>query len=140
MAEGISANGGALSFGNYRSRFKVKVNNYEYMGARYNLRSHDEFTRLHKNGGLLYESVPGSRVRDLVASAESVSFGVEGAGSAQIILEMEPNAKYKIFIDDVTLDSNAVSNSSGKINFSLSLDESPRWVKVEKVKKADKTP
>ena len=132
MTEAISANGGALNFGNYRSRYKVKVNNYEYMGAGYNLRTHDEFTRLQKNGGLLYESVPGSRVREMRVFADGASFGVEGAGCAQIILELEPNTKYKIFIDGVTVDSNAISNSADKINFSLPLEESPRWIKVEK--------
>jgi hypothetical protein len=132
MTEGISVNGDAISFGDYRSRFKVKINDYEYMGARYSLRTHGEMTRLQKNGELLYESVPGSRVRDLRLDERSASFGVEGDGCAQIILELKPNTKYRVFIDDVTVDSNAVSNSSGKINFSLPLEERPHWIKVER--------
>ena len=43
-------------------------------------------TKLEKNGLFLYESVPGTSVSHFQETADGVSFEVEGADDAQLII------------------------------------------------------
>ena len=56
---------GTISFGNYETDVKQKVNDYKVGGDLYTLRTYKEATRLEKNSKLLIETVPGAAVHNL---------------------------------------------------------------------------
>jgi len=122
----------SLSFGNYQSEEKIKINDFEHLGDNYVLRTSKEMNRLQKNGGLLIESIPGSSIHYFNAGDEKIVFDAYGFKSTQITLELEPNTKYRIVIDDVVIDGSVTSNSSGKISFSTNLNEGKHNILIEK--------
>ena len=55
-------NDGTLSFGDYTLTSKTKLENFEFQGDLYKVKTFAEITKLEKNGMLIYESVPGTAV------------------------------------------------------------------------------
>ena len=94
---------GTLSFGAYELAEKAKKSDYEYKGDLYKVKTFDEITKLEKNGMFIYESVPGTAVHHFHSTQNGVSFEVEGKEDAQIILGLEDNAEYKIYINDTNV-------------------------------------
>ncbi|EEX21108.1 hypothetical protein BLAHAN_06211 [Blautia hansenii DSM 20583] len=90
---------GKISFGNYELAQKSKVSDFEYDGDIYKVKTYKEITKLERNGMFVYESVPGTTVLDLEEKEDKMSFAVEGPQDAQITVEMEEDAEYKIVID-----------------------------------------
>ena len=86
---------GTLSFGNYELDTKSKLQDFEYEGDLYKVKTFKEITKLEKNGMFVYESVPGTAVFNFVANDKKVSFDVEGKDDSQITLELEPEKEYK---------------------------------------------
>ena len=127
----ISNQGNAISFGGYETEEKQKADGYDVAGDIYSVRTHSEVTRLEKNGGLLFESVPGSEVRDFVAGERSVSFSARGAGDTRITLGLEAETGYHITVGDTV--GGARSNLSGKVSFSAELSQDPLAVYIEKI-------
>ncbi|MDR1532530.1 MAG: endosialidase [Clostridiales bacterium] len=136
-----------ISFGSYAVKRKQKADGFEVNGNIYNVKTHNEITRLEKNSKLLFESVPGSAVRHFKASevpappevpvppevlVPVVSFELEGAGDTKVTLELEPSQEYRIFINGADVGS-AKSNISGKVNFSVYLSADPQAIRIEKV-------
>ena len=81
----------------------------------------------------VYESVPGTAVHHFHSTATGVSFEVEGREDAQIILGLEEDAEYKIYIDDVNAGT-MTTQLGGKLVLSVEIgavDEVP--VKVVKL-------
>ena len=118
---GIRANGdGSISFGDYAAKEKIKVNEFEFNGDVYRLKTHAEVTRLEKNGGLYLETVPGAVIHGLLASPAGLSFRAEGAGDTHITINLEPLADYDLSVGG---ESRGTMNtgSSGKFIFSVSL-------------------
>lgn len=64
----------SLSFGNYSVSEKQKVNNFEALGDIYKVKTHNQITRLEKNGKLLVETVPGATIRNLKISEKRLLF------------------------------------------------------------------
>lgn len=62
-----------------------------------------------------------------------VSFEVEGNGSSQITMELEPATDYKLIISDVTV-GNIRSTVSGKLSFSVDCAKEAQTVEIKKVK------
>lgn len=120
-----------LSFGNYSVKEKQKVSDFEVAGDIYKVRTHNEVTRLSKNGKLLLETVPGASVHNLKVSEKLTSFLIEGFEDTQITLELEPETSYTIYVDDVNIGKEK-SNLSGKISFSTELNSNIQKVKIEK--------
>lgn len=56
---------GTISFGNYLLDTKTKLDNVEYNGDIYKVKTFKEITKLEKNGMFVYESVPGTTVHNL---------------------------------------------------------------------------
>ena len=112
---------GTLSFGAYELAEKAKKSDYEYKGDLYKVKTFDEITKLEKNGMFIYESVPGTAVHHFHSTQNGVSFEVEGKEDAQIILGLEDNAEYKIYINDTNV-GKMVTQMGGKLVLSVEID------------------
>ena len=123
---------GTLSFGDYSLSSKTKLDNFEFEGDIYKVKTFAEITKLERNGMFVYESVPGSAVEHFKATAEGVSFEVSAAGDVQFTLELEPARADRVMI--VEGYSGAMStNLSGKLSVSAELNPEERAaVKVVK--------
>ncbi len=111
---------GTLSFGDYSLDAKTKLSDFPFDGDTYKVKTFKEITRLEKNGGVIYESVPGSAVHDFKQGENVLSFSVEAPDDIQITLELLPEKEYKVLVDDINI-GRMKSNLGGKINFSLSV-------------------
>ena len=124
---------GTISFGDYEKNQKSKVSDYQHQGDMYKVKTFKEITKLERNGMFVYESVPGTAVHHFHSTANGVSFEVEGREDAQIILGLEEDAEYKIYIDDVNAGT-MTTQLGGKLVLSVEIgavDEVP--VKVVKL-------
>ena len=124
---------GTISFGDYELNQKSKLSDYQYQGDMYKVKTYKEITKLERNGMFVYESVPGTAVHHFPSTANGVSFEVEGREDAQIILGLEEDAEYKIYIDDVNAGT-MTTQLGGKLVLSVEIgavDEVP--VKVVKL-------
>ena len=124
---------GTLSFGNYELKEKTKVLDFEVEGRLYKAKTFYEVTKLKRDGALVYESLPGTAVHNFKVTDNGVSFEVEGEGSSQITLELEPDTEYKLLIDDIII-SNIKSTVSGKINFSVDCNKALQKVQLKRMK------
>ncbi len=123
----------AISFGNHNSVDKQKLEGFELAGDIYKVKSHNQITRLEKNGRLLYESVPGTTVRDLTLNSETMDFTVEGsAEDAQVTVELEADQDYKVYVNNINL-GNVTSNLAGKISFSVDFANGAQHVEIKKL-------
>ncbi len=124
---------GGLSFGNYTLASKTKKDGFMYMGDSYKVKTFNEITKLEKNGSFVYESVPGTTVHDFFATADRITFTVEGDQDAQVTLELLPEQEYKVHVDDVYV-GKIKTNLGGKLILSAPLEENDQTViVVEKV-------
>ncbi|MCD7736281.1 MAG: endosialidase [Lachnospiraceae bacterium] len=109
---------GTLSFGNYELTEKSKKSDYEHEGDLYKVKTFADITKLERNGMLVYESVPGTAVHSFHATGSGVSFEVEAAEAVQIILGMEEDAEYKVYIQDINI-GNVKTSMGGKLVLSV---------------------
>ncbi|MCR4610788.1 MAG: endosialidase [Lachnospiraceae bacterium] len=111
-----------LSFGDYTLDSKSKVNDFDFKGDMYKVKTFKEVTKLERNGLFVYESIPGTAVEHFASDESKVEFKVEGANDAQITLELEPETEYNIAIDGT--DAGVMkTNLGGKLSLSVELDE-----------------
>ena len=68
-----------LSFGDYTLDKKTKLDNFEFEGDVYKVKTYNEITKLEKNGLFVYESVPGTAVESFSMTDSEVSFSVSAA-------------------------------------------------------------
>lgn len=123
---------GTISFGDYSLAAKAKLDNFEYHGDIYKVKTFKEITKLERNGLFVYESVPGTAVRNFAASENRVAFLVEGPEDAQITLELEEETEYEISINGASAGI-MKTNLGGKLNFSVELEGAESVdIKVEK--------
>ncbi len=126
-------NNESLSFGNYKLAKKSKADNYEFGGDLYKVKTFQEITKLERNGMFVYESVPGTAVSQFCATGSGVSFQVEGPEDAQITLELEDQAEYRVYVDGADAGT-MKTNLGGKLSLSVELNEgTPVSVKIEKI-------
>ena len=125
-------NNGKLSFGDYTLASKAKLDNFEYNGDIYKVKTFKEITKLERNGMFVYESVPGTAVSNYRENEKTVEFTVDGPEDAQITLELEEDNEYEISIDG---ESAGVmkTNLGGKLSLSVELQGAESvTIKVEK--------
>ena len=122
---------GSLSFGNYKVADKQKKEGFAVGNDIYKVRTHKDVTRLSKNGTLVLETVPGAAVHSLKIGDRVTTFDVEGRGSTMITLELLGETSYSKYVDDVNLDK-VTTNMTGKISFSVELDENAKAERIEK--------
>ena len=123
---------GTLSFGDYTLGAKAKLDNYDFNGDKYKVKTFKEITKLERNGLFVYESVPGTAVTDFNQTENTVAFTVEGPEDAQITVEMEPDTEYEVFIEQAST-GKMKTNLGGKLSFSVELGNAAR-VEVKIVK------
>ena len=111
---------GALSFGNHKLDEKAKVEDFEHAGDLFKVKTYKSITKLEKNGMFAYESVPGTSVTHFVEEENGVNFRVEGEEDAQIIVGLEDNTEYNVFINDTSI-GRMKTNLGGKLNISIEL-------------------
>lgn len=112
---------GTISFGDYSLDTKTKLSDFKFEDNTYKVKTFKEITRLEKNGGVVYESVPGSAVHDYKETERQIAFVVEAVDDIHITLEVEPEKEYKVFVDDTNI-GKMKSTLGGKIDFSIELN------------------
>ncbi len=113
---------GTLSFGDYTLVSKTKQDNFEFEGDIYKVKTFKEITKLERNGMFVYESVPGSTVRNFKATDLEVTFCVTSSKDIQFTLELEPDSEYEVFINNVSA-GKMMTNLSGKLSVSTEENE-----------------
>ena len=123
---------GTLSFGDYTLGAKAKLDNYDFNGDKYKVKTFKEITKLERNGLFVYESVPGTAVTDFNQTENTVAFTVEGPEDAQITLELEEETEYEISIDGKSAGT-MKTILGGKLSMSVELEGADKVaIKVEK--------
>lgn len=121
-----------LSFGNYKLSTKSKLDNFEFGGDLYKVKTFKEITKLERNGMFVYESVPGTAVSQLRVTDSGVAFQVEGPEDAQITLELAEETEYEITIAGKSAGT-MKTNLGGKLSLSVELEGADTVeIKVEK--------
>ena len=124
---------GTISFGNYELTKKSKVSDFEHDGDMYKVKTYNEITKLERNGMFVYESVPGTTVLNLDVEENKMSFTVEGPKDAQITVELEEDAQYKVVIDGEEA-GQMKTNLGGKLSFSVELEQAEQVaVSIERI-------
>lgn len=113
---------GTLSFGDYTLASKTKLDNFEFEGDLYKVKTFAEITKLEKNGMFIYESVPGSTVENFKATDVEVEFKVSAPEDVQFTLELEPESEYEVFINEESA-GKMMTNLSGKLSVSIELGQ-----------------
>lgn len=122
-----------LSFGNYLLEEKTKLTDFEFDGDLYKVKTYQEITKLEKNGGFVYESVPGTAVSHFRVGEDAVSFHVEANEDVQITLELEEDKVYRVFINNTNV-GQLRTNLGGKVSISVELgNQQTASVFVERV-------
>lgn len=112
--------GGLLSFGDYTLTSKTKLDNFEFEGDIYKVKTFAGITKLEKNGMFVYESVPGSTVENFRETDTEVSFQISASGDVQFTLEVEPESEYEVLIGEVSVGKMS-TGLSGKLSVSVEL-------------------
>lgn len=121
---------GTLSFGDYTLDKKTKLEDFEFQGDLYKVKTFAEITKLERNGMFLYESVPGTAVEHLKVTEDTVVFNVSGKQDVQFTLELEADTEYTVYMDDTNV-GRMTTNLSGKLSISTELTENvPVEIKV----------
>ena len=89
-------NDGTISFGDYTLSAKTKLEDFEHAGDVFKVKTFQEITRLEKNGMFLYESVPGTAVRNFSEKEDGIAFTVEGPEDAQITVGLAEDEEYQV--------------------------------------------
>ncbi len=123
---------GSISFGDYTLDSKAKLDNFEFNGDIYKVKTFKEITKLERNGVFVYESVPGTAVNDYKEDEKLVEFTVDGPEDAQITLELEEDNEYEISINGESAGI-MKTNLGGKLSLSVELQDAESVaIKVEK--------
>lgn len=122
---------GRLSFGDYTLASKTKLDNFEFEGDLYKVKTFSEITKLEKNGMFVYESV-GKCGENFKLTDTEVVFQISAPEDVQFTLELEPESEYEVLLDGVSA-GKMTTNLSGKLSVSVEISEGEAVdVKVEK--------
>lgn len=113
---------GTISFGDYSLQEKAKLDNFEFSGDLYKVKTFREITKLERNGLFVYESVPGTAVSNFKETEDTVEFVVEGPKDAQITLELAEETEYEIRIDGASAGI-MKTNLGGKLSLGVELQD-----------------
>lgn len=116
---------GTISFGNYELSQKSKISDFEHKGDLYKVKTFKEITKLERNGMFVYESVPGSAVKNLSVTETGMTFEVEAPTDVQITVELEEDTHYQVSIDGKGI-GEMKTNLGGKLVLSVELDSAEK--------------
>lgn len=120
-----------LSFGDYTLDAKAKVEDYEFAGNLYKVKTFKEITKLERDGAFVYESVPGTAVTGFKATENGVEFCVSADADAEITIELSENTEYEVTVGGKS--NKMTTGISGKLSFSVNLEgEGDVAVKISK--------
>ena len=121
ISELIKVEEGTLSFGDYSLTQKTKLEDFEFQGDLYKVKTFKEITKLEKNGMFAYESVPGTAVEKFNVTEGGVTFKVYGIdASAQFTVGLSEESMYEVLIDGESVGT-MTTNLSGKLSVSVEL-------------------
>ncbi|MCR5800947.1 MAG: endosialidase [Lachnospiraceae bacterium] len=113
-------NDGSVSFGDYTLSEKKKVEDFPHAGDLLKVKTYCDITKLEKNGMFVYESVPGTTVKNFKENEGGVEFTVSGDKETQITLGLADDTVYEIEVDGES--TGAVQTGlGGKLSVSVSL-------------------
>ena len=122
----------SLSFGDYSLNEKKKVEDYDFNGGLYKVKTYNELTKLERDGLFVYESEPGTAVSNFAETEEGVEFTVCGPEDAQITIGLSEDTEYNVTVNGKEI-GKMRTNLSGKLSLSVNLkDEGEITVKVVK--------
>ena len=113
--------GGAISFGNHKLAQKAKLEDFQHGGDLLKVKTFKDITKLEKNGMFLYESVPGTSVRDYTEKENGVEFVVEGDEDAQITIGLDDDTEYEVFVGGKSIGT-MTTGLGGKLSLSVELE------------------
>lgn len=113
-------NDGTISFGDYTLSAKTKLEDFEHAGDVFKVKTFQEITRLEKNGMFLYESVPGTAVRNFSEEENGIAFTVEGPEDAQITVGLAEDEEYQVVVAGQAAGT-MKTNLGGKLSLSVEL-------------------
>lgn len=123
---------GTISFGDYTLTSKTKLDNFEFEGDLYKVKTFSEITKLERNGMFVYESVPGSAVENFKAADTGVSFKVSAPEDVHFTVELQPESEYEVVIGGASA-GKMTTNLSGKLSVSVELSgDTSTEVKITK--------
>lgn len=126
---------GTISFGNYELSQKSKMSDFEHKGDLYKVKTFKEITKLERNGMFVYESVPGSAVKNLSVTETGMTFEVEAPTDVQITVELEEDTHYQVSIDGKGI-GEMKTNLGGKLVLSVELDSAEKEKAEVQIEKA----
>jgi hypothetical protein len=124
---------GTLSFGDDTLAEKKKKEGFSHEGDLYKVKTYRDITRLEKNEGFVYESVPGTVVREFSESENGMQFLVDGTEDAQITVGLSDETAYDIRIDGKSIGS-ITTDLGGKLSFGAELKDRTTPAQVEIVR------
>ena len=110
-----------LGFGEYTLAKKSKVEDFEYQGDLYKVKTFSDITKLEKNGLFVYESVPGTKVNEFSLTDSKMCFIVSGQKVAQITVGLEPEKEYAVTVGEKDLGV-LITNVSGKLSLVVDVE------------------
>ena len=111
---------GTISFGDYTLASKTKLDNFEFEGDLYKVKTFSEITKLERNGMFVYESVPGSAVENFKATDTEVNFRISAPEDVNFTLELQPESEYEVLIGGASA-GKMNTNLSGKLSVSVEM-------------------
>ncbi len=112
---------GTISFGNYEKAEKQKLEDYEYNGDLYKVKSYHTMTKLERNGLFVYESVPGTSVFYFKETPDGMEFTVSGNEDGQITLGLYEDTEYEVFENGKSR-GKMKTNLGGKLSIGIELE------------------
>jgi hypothetical protein len=116
---------GSLSFGDHTLAEKTKVEDFKFKGDLLKVKTYKSMTKLERNGMFVYESVPGTTVRNYTETEEGVEFNLEGSGDTQVTVGLEEEKAYVVVVNGVEAGT-MNTNMGGKLSFNAELGEETR--------------
>lgn len=111
---------GTISFGDYTLTSKTKLDNFEFEGDLYKVKTFAEITKLERNGMFVYESVPGSAVENFKATDMGVAFKISAPEDVHFTVELQPESEYEVVVGKTSAGT-MKTNLSGKLSVSVEL-------------------
>lgn len=122
---------GSLSFGDYTLDSKTKLDEFEFQGDLYKVKTFKEITRLEKNEMFAYESVPGTAVQNFKVTDDGVTFRIYGTDGAQFTVGLAEESLYEVYVDGESV-GQMTTNLSGKLSASVELGEAGTEIEIVK--------